>query len=274
MGSKQLYGSFKRLISNISHEKTWRWLRKGNLNRETEPLLIAAQNNGIRTNRIKARIDKTQQNIKCRWCWGRDETINHTISECRKLAQKEYNTRHAWVGKVIHWELYKKFKFDYTNKWYMHNLTSVLENETHKLLWDFNIQTGYLISARRPDLIIIIIIIIIKQQKTNKQTKKQKQKRTCKIVDFAVPVDHKVELKENKKDKYLDFASELKKKMEHERDIYTNCDWYSWYSHQRIIKGTGGLGKERTSGDHPNHYIIENGQNTEKSLKLQRKTIS
>ena len=30
---KQLYGRFKRLINNISHQKTWIWLRKGNLKR-------------------------------------------------------------------------------------------------------------------------------------------------------------------------------------------------------------------------------------------------
>ena len=56
---KQLYGRFKRLINNISHDKTWTWLRKGNFKRETEALLITAQNNAIRTNHIKARIDKT-----------------------------------------------------------------------------------------------------------------------------------------------------------------------------------------------------------------------
>ena len=60
---KQLYGRFKRLINNILHDKTWTWLRKGNLKRETESLLIEAQNNAIRTNHIKARIGKTQQNI-------------------------------------------------------------------------------------------------------------------------------------------------------------------------------------------------------------------
>ena len=49
----------------------------------------------------------------------------------------------------------KKFKFDHTNKWYMHNLAPVLEKVTHKLLWDFNIQTDHQIPARRPDLIII-----------------------------------------------------------------------------------------------------------------------
>ena len=87
---KQLHGRFKRLINNISHDKTWTWLRKGNFKRETESLLMAAQNNAIRTNHIKARIDKTQQNSKCRLCGDRDETINHIINECSKLAQKEY----------------------------------------------------------------------------------------------------------------------------------------------------------------------------------------
>ena len=48
---------------------------------------------------------------------------------------------------------------------------------------------------------IIIIMIIIKE-------------RICKIVDFAVPADHRIKLKEcEKKDKYLDLARELKKKL-------------------------------------------------------------
>ena len=151
---KQLYARFKRLINNISHDKIWTWLRKGNFKRETEPLLIATQNPIVRTNHIKERIDKTQQNSKCWLCGGREETINYILSECSKLVQKEYKTRHDWVGKVIHWEMCKKFEFDHTNKWYMHNPTPVLENNTHKLLWDFDIYTDHLISARRPDLII------------------------------------------------------------------------------------------------------------------------
>ena len=59
---------------------------------------------------------------------------------------------------------------------------------------DFDIQTDHLISARRPDLITI-----------------NKKKRIFKIVDFAVPADHRIKLKEcEKKDKYLDHARELK----------------------------------------------------------------
>ena len=130
---KQLYGRFKRLINNISHQKTWTWLWKGNLKRETESLLIAVQDNAIRTDHIKAKIDKTQQKSKCRLCGNRDEMTNDIISECSKLAQKEYKVRHDWVGKVIHWEMFWKFQFDYTNKWYMHNPEPILENDSHKL---------------------------------------------------------------------------------------------------------------------------------------------
>ena len=77
----------------------------------------------------------------------------------------------------------------------MHNPESLLENETRKYLWDFEIPTDHLISARRPGLVIV-----------------NKKKRTYRIVDFAVPTDHKVELKEiEKKDKYQNLARELKK---------------------------------------------------------------
>ena len=53
--------------------------------------------------------------------------------------------------------------------------------------------------------------------------------------------------------------------MEHEGDNYTDCDWCFWYSKQSIIKGTGGFGSWRTSGDHSKNSIIENGQNNKKS---------
>ena len=73
----------------------------------------------------------------------------------------------------------------------MYNPAPVIENDTHKIQWDFNIQTDQLI----PDIIII-----------------NKKKRIRKIVDFAVPADHRINLKESeKKDKYLDLARELKK---------------------------------------------------------------
>ena len=109
---------------------------------------------------------------------------------------------------------------------------------THKVHWDFDTQTDHLISARRPDLIMI--------------KKKKKENRTCNIVDFAVPADHRVKLKESeKKDKFLDLAVEYEK-----CDVYRNFKWYPRFSQQRINKGIGGFWNKRTSGDHPQrlHY--------------------
>ena len=80
-----------------------------------------------------------QQNSKCMLCGDRNEMINHVINKCCRLVQKEYKTRHDWVGKVIHWELCKKIKFNHMDKGYINNPASVLEKETYKLLWDFDI---------------------------------------------------------------------------------------------------------------------------------------
>ena len=99
---------------------------------------------------IKERIEKTQQNSRC---GDRDETTNHILSEWGKLAQKENNTIHDLVRKVIRWE--KKLEIEYTKKGYMQSPEPVLEKEMHKLPWDFERQTDHIISARRPDLITI-----------------------------------------------------------------------------------------------------------------------
>ena len=149
------------------------------------------------------REDKTQQNSKCKLCGGRDETINNIISECSKLAWKEYKTRNDWVGKVINWEMCKK--------WYMHNSAPVRENDTHKLLLD----TDHLILARRPDLIII--------------NKKKRRRKYAKLSTLLSRLSTEKKMKEcEKKNKFLDLARELKKNLEHEGDNYTNCNWCVW----------------------------------------------
>ena len=104
---------------------TWRWLRKGNLKRKTKSLLTEAQNNAVRTNYVKTKIDYTQQNIKGRFCGEINKTINHIVSESIRLGQ-EYMTRHDWVGNMIHWELCKILKFDHTTKYICTNQNLVL----------------------------------------------------------------------------------------------------------------------------------------------------
>ena len=146
------------------------------------------------------------------------------------------------------------------NKWYMHNPPPVLENDTHKLLWDFDIHTDHLISAWRPDLIIM-----------NNNKKRKRKKIICKIVDPVVPIDYRIKLKEcEKKDKYLDLAKELKKLWNMKVTIVPIVIGAFGTITKGLLKGladleAGGLGSWRTSRDCPNDSITENGQNTEKS---------
>ena len=65
------------------------WLKGTGIKRETESLILAAQEQAIRTNLIKAKIDNTQEESKCRMCGKVDETVNHIIIECNMLAQRE-----------------------------------------------------------------------------------------------------------------------------------------------------------------------------------------
>ena len=60
----------------------------------------------------------------------------------------------------------------------MHKPEFIQEDEIHEFLWDFEMQTDHLIPARRPELVL-----------TNKKKKERH------LVDFGVPVDHRIEIK-------------------------------------------------------------------------------
>ena len=118
------------------------------MKRETESLIVAAQNQSIRTNLLKAKIDTGQGDSLCRVCRKVDESLDHIVSGCIKLAQKEYSRRHDNLGKIGHWKVARKCYFEAGDKWYEHRPESVLENEDYKILWDFSIQTDHVIEAQ------------------------------------------------------------------------------------------------------------------------------
>ena len=61
-------------------------------------------------------------------------------------------------------------------------------------MWDFSIQTDHVIEARRPDLVVV------------------DKERSCKIIDFAVPRDSRIEEKEEDKiEMYQDLGRQLQK---------------------------------------------------------------
>ena len=83
----------------------------------------------------------------------------------------------------------------------MHKPKSVLDKEKHKSLWNFKLQTYHPEFARKRDPVIIskILLGFFFQ-------------RTYRIVDFAIPVNHRVKIKENeKRNKYFDLPRQLRK---------------------------------------------------------------
>ena len=132
----------------------------------------------------------------CRVCGAADETVAHIVSECSKLAQKEYKqVRHDNVAKMLHWKLCEKWGFNGAEKWYIHQPEKFLESENCKILWDFPIQTEKTLEHNRPDITVI--------DKTSKK---------CILTDPACPFDTRIEKKEQAKcTNYSDLRYEIVK---------------------------------------------------------------
>ena len=92
-------------------------------------MLFAAQEQALRTNSIKANIDRQPVSLKCTLCGTKEETVMHLVSGCPKLAQKQYNRRHDNVARRIHWELCKKPGLESSDRWYEHTPADVVEND-------------------------------------------------------------------------------------------------------------------------------------------------
>ena len=115
-------------------------------------------------------------------CGEKGETISHLVSECGKLAQREYKKRHDNVARYVHWQLCSKGGLERAEKWYEQQPAAVTENENFKLLWDFTIHCDRFIEARRPDIVWV-----------------DKKNKEAKIIDIAVPGDSGVAEKELEK---------------------------------------------------------------------------
>ena len=65
---KVLHGQYLGHTTEVGSDQCWAWLQNGDLKRETESLIVAAQNQSKRTNLVKANIDKSQGDSLCRVC--------------------------------------------------------------------------------------------------------------------------------------------------------------------------------------------------------------
>ena len=131
--NKVMHGQYLRELDGKDCIKSWKWLKDSDLKGCTEALICSAQEQAIRTNNTKFYVDKTSDSPICRMCGARNETVSHIISECSKLAQKEYKRRHGNVGKYIHWKLCKKYNIDSKARWYEHSPKGIVESNDIKI---------------------------------------------------------------------------------------------------------------------------------------------
>ena len=181
--NKALHGQFSRATDKSRGSKSWDWLKKGYLKKETESTIFAAQDQALATNNLRKVVYGENISSLCRVCGLFDETVAHIVSECPKLAQREYKVwRHDQVARIIHWKLCEKWGFDRGEKWYTHKPESVLESDCCKILWDFPIQTDKKLEHNRPDITVI-----------------EKKKKICQLIDPSCPFDTRIEKKEDEK---------------------------------------------------------------------------
>ena len=189
----KLHGQFERDTKAQKCADTWNFLRKGDLKRETENLIFAAQEQALNTNAISKNLYGNDCSDRCRLCGDQLETVTHIVSACSTLAQKEYKRRHDKVCMNLHWRLCQKYGIQVSEKWYQHHPDTVVENSEVKILWDFMVQCDRHIIHRRPDIVVI-----------NKRTDE------CQIIDVACPNDANLDSKKTEKlRKYQELRLEI-----------------------------------------------------------------
>ena len=178
---KVMHGQFLREVDGKDGVQSWKWMKDSDLEGCTEALICSAQEQAIRTNNTKFCVDKTNDSPMCRMCGERNETVSRIVSECSKLAQKEYKRRHDNIGK-----LYKKYNIDSKARWYAHSPKGIVERNNIEILWDGVIQCDKEIEARRPDIVIV-----------------DKLHNEVQIIDVAIPGDVRVLEKINRKNREI-----------------------------------------------------------------------
>ena len=112
--------------------------------------MFAAQKQALRTNTVKASIDKQQVSASCG-----NATESATSQVHAKSLPKRNTARHDRVSKKIHWLLCKKYDLECTYRWYQHNPEPITENDKVEIVWNVMIQTDRVIKHRGPDIVAV-----------------------------------------------------------------------------------------------------------------------
>ena len=108
-------------------------------------MILAAQEQGLRTNSVKHIIDKASETPLCILCGNSTETVRHVTGRYKRLAQRAHRKRHDKVSLRLHWEMCRKYGIECTDKWYDHQghqPLTVAENRDVRLIRDMSVYTA------------------------------------------------------------------------------------------------------------------------------------
>ena len=197
---KRMHGQFVcEMPDENDNDLSWKWLVQSDLRVETEATICAVQEQTLRTNYIKNKIDKKSENPLCRMCRESGETVQHIIGECKKLAHKRRHKRiredmtqlqDLSIGNRARSITLKEIRCGKTIA-----LKKFVKDDDVKVIWDINIQCDNVIKARRPNLILV-----------------DKEAKSCVIIDVTIASDGRIGEKEIEKiEKYQNLKRKLKR---------------------------------------------------------------
>lgn len=194
---KNMHGQYPLLLEGepVASNLSTMWLSKGVLKGETESLITAAQDQALNTRYRDRKIHGRVRDSKCRICHQFEETIDHIISGCPILAQKDYIERHDNVCAQLHFSLCKEYGIVVdSDKWYEHKPKSIsaTANGETTIIWNVPVRTDRTVNANKPDIIL------------------KRKNQTCLLIDVSIPADRNITKKEaEKKLKYKDLEIEI-----------------------------------------------------------------
>ena len=132
-------GQFVDKTRNVAHKFSGKCIRNGILKKEMEGMLFAAQEHALRTDAIKAKIDKHQflPNVDCVGQRKRQLCIKLVVAlTWHRNSTKEDMTMlpEEYIGNFAK-------AVESSDRWYEHTPAEVVENDEVKLFLDLTIQT-------------------------------------------------------------------------------------------------------------------------------------
>ena len=139
----------ERYLSQIKYKdkiKAWKWQRKSNMKECTQPLIVGAQEQAVKTNCVKFDKDKATESPLCRICVVENETISHAVSKYVMLSRKEIKRGMKIYAGILITEYVKNMVLkEHHNGTSMSQTVALRTNR--EILWDFTIQYDIKIEA-------------------------------------------------------------------------------------------------------------------------------